>query len=83
MTIMTKDYPDDEGARINRPDTFRLNFFAGKDAFVSWTGHEPSEPAVEDAGVSDKVIAHQANGRQGSLAVVHPGHERELRFVSC
>ena len=51
-TIVTKDYPDDEGSRLNRPDTFRLNFFAGKEAFISWTGHEPREPTPRDADPS-------------------------------
>jgi hypothetical protein len=43
------------------------------DEVRGWTGHEPREPAVEDASVSDKVIAHPAYGRQGWLAVVNPG----------
>ncbi|MGP4020824.1 DUF6194 family protein [Saccharopolyspora sp. 5N708] len=72
-TIVTKDYPGDEGSRLNRPNTFRLNFSAGKEAFVGWTGHEPREPTTGDADVADTVIAHPVYGRQGWLAVVNPG----------
>ncbi|MCI2422042.1 DUF6194 family protein [Saccharopolyspora sp. K220] len=77
-TIVTKDYPDDEGSRLNRPDTFRLNFFAGKEAFVSWTGHEPRQPTRDvDPSVTDTVIAHPLYGKLGWLAVVNPGTRTE------
>ncbi len=78
-TIVTKDYPDDEGSRLNRPDTFRLNFFAGKEAFISWTGHEPREPTTRDvdSSVADTVIAHPVYGSLGWLAVVNPGTRTE------
>jgi hypothetical protein len=74
-TIVTKDYPGDEGSRLNRPGTFRLNFFAGKEAFVNWTGHQPREPATRDVDPSatDTVIAHPVYGSVGWLAVVNPG----------
>jgi hypothetical protein len=74
-TIVTKDYPDDERSRLNRPDTFRLNFFAGKEAFVNWTGHKAREPATRDVDPSatDTVIAHPVYGSLGWLAVVNPG----------
>ncbi|MBF8189473.1 hypothetical protein ITP53_27810 [Nonomuraea sp. K274] len=78
-TIVTKDYPGDERSRLNRPDTFRLNVFAGKDAFISWTGHEPREAATRDAdpSVADTVFAHPVYGGQGWLAVVNPGPRTE------
>ncbi|PZG20241.1 DUF6194 family protein [Nonomuraea aridisoli] len=78
-TIVTKDYPGDEGSRLNRPDAFRLNLFAGKDAFVSWTGHEPRDPGPDDAdpSVADTVIAHPVYGELGWLAVVNPGPRTE------
>jgi hypothetical protein len=69
-TIVTKDYPGDEGSRLNRPDTFRLNFFAGKEEFRRWTGHEP---ATQD----DIVLAHPVYGTMGWLAVVNPGPRTE------
>jgi hypothetical protein len=50
-TIVTKDYPGDEGSRLSRPGVFRLNIAAGRDAFIRWAGREPREPAG-DAGPS-------------------------------
>jgi hypothetical protein len=78
-TIMTKDYPGDEGSRLNRPDTFRLNFFAGKEAFISHIGRKPRDPATSDVdpSVADTVIANPVYGRLGWLAVVNPGTRTE------
>lgn len=78
-TIVTKDYPDDERSRLNRPDTFRLNFFAGKETFVNWTGRTPRDPAPVDTdpSVADVVLAHPVYGPQGWLAVVNPGPRTE------
>ena len=76
-TVVTKDYPGDEGSQLNRPDTFRLNFFAGKEEFRRWTGHEPRESATQDPSVSDTVLAHPVYGTMGWLAVVNPGPRTE------
>lgn len=73
-TIVTKDYPGDEGSRLNRPDTFRLNFFASKEEFRRWTGREE---ATQDPSVSDTVLAHPVYGTMGWLAVVNPGPRTE------
>jgi hypothetical protein len=74
-TIVTKDYPDDRGSRLDRPDAFRLNVFAGKAEFTARTGRDPREPATGDIDPStaDVVIAHPVYGRLGWLAVVNPG----------
>ncbi|HWU10639.1 MAG TPA: DUF6194 family protein [Streptomyces sp.] len=73
-TIVTKDCPGDERSRLDRPDTFRVNIAAGKQAFSDWTGHAPRESALDDdPGASDKVIAHPVYGSGGWLAVVNPG----------
>lgn len=73
-TIVTKDYPDDRGSRLDRPDAFRVNFFAGKAEFAKWTGHDPREPATDiDPSTADVVIPHPVYGRLGWLAVVNPG----------
>lgn len=45
-TVVTKNYPGDEASRLDRPDTFRVNVSAGKDAFIRWTGHAPRDPAA-------------------------------------
>jgi hypothetical protein len=74
-TIVTKDYPDDRGSRLNRPNTFRLNISAGNGAFIEWTGHEPRDPTLSDVdpSVTDTVIGHPVYGNLGWLAVVNPG----------
>ncbi|MGQ4597074.1 DUF6194 family protein [Nocardia sp. R6R-6] len=73
-TIVTKDYPGDAGSRLDRPDTFRVNVAAGKEAFVQWTGRTPREPAADiDPSTLDTVIAHPVYGAAGWLAVVNPG----------
>lgn len=70
-TVVTKDYPGDEGSRLDRPDAFRVNIAAGKEAFVRWTEHAPPEPA------DDTVMAHPVYGAAGWLAVVNPGPSAE------
>lgn len=73
-TIVTKNYPDDERSRLDRPDAFRVNVNPGKESFLRLTGHAPREPADDiDPSVSDTVIAHPVYGSVGWLAVVNPG----------
>jgi hypothetical protein len=74
-TVVTKDYPDDESSRLNRPDAFRLNIAAGKQAFVRHIGHDPRESTSDESAATedDTVIAHPVYGSLGWLAVVNPG----------
>jgi uncharacterized protein DUF6194 len=74
-TIVTKDYPGDQGSQLARPDTFRLNISAGRAEFIKWAGREPREPATDgvDPSTMDAVIPHPAYGSLGWLAVVNPG----------
>ncbi|WP_067843189.1 DUF6194 family protein [Nocardia lijiangensis] len=78
-TIVTKNYPGDETSHLDRPGTFRVNFFAGKDAFQSRTGRAPRDPDPHDTDPSatDTLIAHPVYGSQGWLAVVNPGPRTE------
>ncbi|ONM47611.1 DUF6194 family protein [Nocardia donostiensis] len=78
-TIVTKNYPGDEASRLDRPDTFRVNIAVGKDAFVSWVGRAPREPALDEPDPSslDTVIAHPVYGTVAWLAVVNPGKRTE------
>lgn len=78
-TIVTKDYPGDDGSRLDRPGAFRLNVAAGKDAFTDWTGRAPREAATGEADprVADVVMAHPVYGSLGWLAVVNPGARTE------
>lgn len=73
-TIVTKNYPEDEQSRLDRPGLFRVNIGAGREAFVEWTGHQPGEPADHaDPSVTDTLIAHPVYGSLGWLAVLNPG----------
>ncbi|MGO4613772.1 DUF6194 family protein [Nocardia sp. 2YAB30] len=77
-TIVTKDYPGDEKSRLDRPEAFRVNFAAGKESFIQWTGHTPRETAIDmDPSVTDSVIAHPVYGSVGWLAVVNPGQQAD------
>ncbi|MFC9970835.1 DUF6194 family protein [Spirillospora sp. NPDC127200] len=78
-TIVTKDYPDDEASRLDRPGAFRVNVSAGREEFVRWTGRAPRDPAAADVDPStaDTVIAHPVYGTGGWLAVVNPGPRTE------
>lgn len=77
-TIVTKNYPGDESSRLERPDTFRVNIAAGKEAFIQWTGRAPREPAADiDPSILDTVIAHPVYGPVGWLAIVNPGRRSE------
>lgn len=78
-TVVTKDYPGDEASRLDRPDTFRVNIAAGKEAFIRWTGHAPREPASAevDPSAADTLIAHPVYATAGWLAVVNPERRTE------
>ena len=74
-TIVTKDYPDDQASRLDRPGVFRLNISAGAEQFRTLTGHEPQEPVAPeiDQATPDVVIAHPVYGYLGWLCIVNPG----------
>ncbi len=65
-TIVTKNYPDDEDSRLDRPDTFRVNMAPGKDAFAA-------HAADVDPSATDTVMVHPVYGAAQWLAVVNPG----------
>src|SRR3712207_7250569 len=77
-TIVTKDYPDDRGSRLDRPGAFRRNISAGREEFLRWTGREPGESATNDIDLStsDVVIPHPVYGDPGWLAIVNPGPQK-------
>jgi hypothetical protein len=78
-TIVTKDYPGDDTSELDRPEAFRVNIAAGKEAFVRWTGHSPRESAAitDDPSASDVLIAHPVYGSLGWLAVKNPGEQTD------
>ncbi|WP_405493935.1 DUF6194 family protein [Nocardia sp. NBC_00511] len=74
-TIVTKDYPDDRASRLDRPDAFRLNISAGREAFAEQTGYTPREAADHpvDSSRADVLLAHPVYAGAAWLAVVNPG----------
>lgn len=73
-TIVTKNYPGDEQSRLDRPGVFRVNIAAGKESFITWTGHVPREnPDAADPSETDSPFAHPVYGSLGWLAVINPG----------
>lgn len=74
-TIVTKNYPDDTTSRLDRPDTFRLNIWAGAEEYRRLIETEPKDaitPQV-DASAVDVILPHPLYARMGWLAVVNPG----------
>jgi hypothetical protein len=78
-TVVTKDYPGEPAAGLDRPGAFRLNIAAGTVEFRARTGHGPEEPATHglDPGTPDVLLPHPVYGRLGWLAVVDPGPRTE------
>jgi Family of unknown function (DUF6194) len=78
-TIVSRDYPGDDGSRLGRPGAFRVNIGAGTEAFTRWAGRGPREPGAGDADLSaaDVMMAHPVYGELGWLAVVNPGPRTE------
>lgn len=73
-TIVTKDYPDDTGSRLDPPGRFRLNIAAGREAFERHVGAAPREHTPEPTPhLDDRIFAHPVYGAHGWLAVVEPG----------
>ena len=75
-TIVTKNYPGDETSRLDRPEVFRVNMAAGKEAFIAHTGRAPrdAEAAASPApDALDVVIGHPVYGSLGWLSVNNPG----------
>ncbi|MFI2281696.1 DUF6194 family protein [Nocardia beijingensis] len=73
-TIVTKNYPGDESSDLNRPNTFRVNIAAGKEAFTHWTGHTPRESSTPDnPSAVDTLLPHPVYASAAWLAVINPG----------
>jgi hypothetical protein len=79
-TIVTKDYPDDQGSRLDREGAFRLNIAVGTAEFRRRTGHGPRNAAADDdidLSTADVVMPHPVYGRMGWLCVVNPDSRTE------
>lgn len=71
-TIVTKNYPDDETSRLDRPDVVRVNIAAGHDTTSTWTTAKSSTDAADPSEL-DRVSLHPVYGSMGWLAVLNPG----------
>jgi hypothetical protein len=61
-TIVTKDYPDDRGSRLDRPNTFRVNVAADAVEFEQLTG----EQLTGDQLTRDQLTRAKAGTLDGS-----------------
>lgn len=66
-TVVTKNYPDDDLSRLDRPGAFRVNIAARKSEFDS----------LPDASADDVLAVHPTYGRAGWVCVVNPGPATE------
>lgn len=67
-TIITKDYPAEPSARLDRPGSFRVNIAASR------TGQQVAPFAAVDPSTRDQVMPHPAYANLGWVAVRHqPG----------
>lgn len=69
-TIVTKDYPDDVGSRLDRDGIYRVNIHPSRAAFNEWVAR-----AGDDPSVLDRFLRHPVYGQAGWLAVLNPGPE--------
>jgi Family of unknown function (DUF6194) len=71
-TIVTKNYPDDEASRHDRPEVFRVNIAAGRDAMTKWASDQNPGDATDPSEL-DRVFVHPVYGAMGWLAALNPG----------
>ena len=75
-TLVTKDYPDDEGSRLDRPGVFRVSIAAGRGATSAWSddgGRDDEDKPDQDPGELDRLRVHPVYGSLGWVAVLNPG----------
>lgn len=72
-TIITKDYPDDEGSRLNATDRWRLNIHVGPAIFSELIGYGPGESGDTDHSTEDVFTPHPLYGVYAWVCVVNPG----------
>lgn len=76
LTVITKNYPDDEQSELDRPGAFRLNANVGREAFAELIGYAPAEHAARagewDYAADGAVIPHPLYAKLGWVSVVNP-----------
>ncbi|CAM3118228.1 DUF6194 family protein [Skermania piniformis] len=76
-TIITKDYPDDAGSRLDEPGRWRLNVRVGRDRLGELLAGPAAAGATVDFGATDVLVPHPVYARQGWIAVVLPAYRTE------
>ena len=78
-TVVTKDYPGEPSAGLDRPGAFRVNVHAGTEEFQRRIGHSLPDADAEgpDPATPDVIQPHPVYGAHGWLAVVDPGPATE------
>ncbi|MFD5225934.1 DUF6194 family protein [Microbacterium sp. NPDC058342] len=74
-TIVTKDYPDDAGSRLDEAGRWRLNVHVGSAVFAEVIGCplEAVDDLEADYSVEDVFHPHPLYGAYGWVCVVNPG----------
>jgi len=82
-TIVTKDYPDEPGSGLDRPDAYRLNISSGAAEFRAVTGRDPHEqtPPDIDPSTPDVLIPHPVYGHLAWLAVINPAERTSTKAL--
>jgi len=82
LTVITKNYPDDERSDLDRPGAFRLNANVGREAFAELIGYPPAEHAARaddwDYAADGAVIPHPLYAKLGWVSVVNPAADGDV-----
>lgn len=82
LTVVTKNYPDDDQSDLDRPRAFRLNANVGREAFTELIGYPPAEHAARagewDYAADGAVIPHPLYAKLGWVSVVNPATGPEV-----
>lgn len=77
-TIVTKDYPGEPSAGLDRPESFRVNIDAR-----ARVGPVPADTdAPRDPSTPDLLMPHPVYAEQGWVAVVDPGERTSAQVVT-
>jgi hypothetical protein len=84
-TIITKNYPDDTGSRLDERGRWRLNIHVGATTFTDLVGHPPGERNGSGAehSTTDTFLPHPLYGAYGWVCVVNPAHETTERALEA
>jgi hypothetical protein len=72
-TIITKDYPDDTGSRLDPPGRWRLNLHVGAPTMSELFGDGVDDLPELDRSEADLLVPHPVYAQLGWVAVINPG----------